>query len=212
MSYFDPYFSSKLGKMYSFDPPFFTLVAFRVDGRCWASLSKTWPSTPPGPALSKKLKKKKKKKKQGVKFVDFSHNPFPWQHAKIDTWRPLWGPELQFSCHHSTTAIYCLNWVPTMPNSIHIFVYTATRLKYGIICCSLIITLHHTTAQIQNTCVLIATTRHCRPEPNHPHGVFIGVKPYNSSSFSARFLYGFPYKFQRAWMVLCSTRHPLDVE
>ena len=43
MSYFDPYFSSKLGKMYSFDPPFFfTLVAFRVDGRCWASLSKTW--------------------------------------------------------------------------------------------------------------------------------------------------------------------------
>ena len=36
MSYYDPYFSSKLGKMYSFDPPpffFFTLVAFRVDGR-----------------------------------------------------------------------------------------------------------------------------------------------------------------------------------
>ena len=48
MSYFDPYFSSKLGKMYSFDPPFLTLVAFRVDGRCWASLSKTRPSTPPG--------------------------------------------------------------------------------------------------------------------------------------------------------------------
>ena len=48
MSYFDPYFSSKLGKMYSFDPPFSTLVAFRVGGRCWASLSKTWPSTPPG--------------------------------------------------------------------------------------------------------------------------------------------------------------------
>ena len=49
MSYFDPYFSSKLGKMYSFDPPFLTLVAFRVDGRCWASLSRTWPSSPPGP-------------------------------------------------------------------------------------------------------------------------------------------------------------------
>ena len=47
MSYFDPYFSSKLGKMYSFDPPFFTLVAFRVDGRCWVSLSETQPSTPP---------------------------------------------------------------------------------------------------------------------------------------------------------------------
>ena len=47
MSYFDPYLSSKLGKMYSFDPPFSTLVAFRVCGRCWASLSKTWPSTPP---------------------------------------------------------------------------------------------------------------------------------------------------------------------
>ena len=26
----------------------FTLVAFRVDGRCWASLSGTWPSSPPG--------------------------------------------------------------------------------------------------------------------------------------------------------------------
>ena len=47
MSYFDPYFSSKLSKMYSFNPPFLTLVAFRVEGRCWASLSKTWPSTPP---------------------------------------------------------------------------------------------------------------------------------------------------------------------
>ena len=46
MSYFDPYFSSKLGKMYNIDPPFFTSVAFRVDGRCWASLSETWPSTP----------------------------------------------------------------------------------------------------------------------------------------------------------------------
>ena len=49
MSHFDPYFSSKLGKMYSFhtQPPtpfFFTPVAFRVDGRCWASLSETWPS------------------------------------------------------------------------------------------------------------------------------------------------------------------------
>ena len=50
MSYFDPYFSSKLGKMYSFDPPsFFTLVAFRVNGRCWASLSETELSTPPPP-------------------------------------------------------------------------------------------------------------------------------------------------------------------
>ena len=49
MSYFDPYFSSKLGKMYSFDPPFLTLIAFRVDGWCWASLSETWPSTPPPP-------------------------------------------------------------------------------------------------------------------------------------------------------------------
>ena len=48
MLYFDPYFSSKLGKMYSFDPPFcFTLVAFRVDGRWWASLSETWPCTNP---------------------------------------------------------------------------------------------------------------------------------------------------------------------
>ena len=48
MSYLDPYFSSKLSKMYSFDPPFFysTLVAFRVDGRWWASLSETWPSAP----------------------------------------------------------------------------------------------------------------------------------------------------------------------
>ena len=64
----------------------------------------------------------KKLKKQGVKFADFSQNPFPWQHAKIDTWRPLWGPELQSSHHHSTTAIYCLNWVPTMPNSIQIFI------------------------------------------------------------------------------------------
>ena len=32
-----------------------------------------------------------------------------------------------------------------------------------------------------------------------------------SSSFSARFLYGFPYSFQRAWTVLCSTKHPLDI-
>ena len=29
------------------------------------------------------------------------------------------GPELQLSRHHSTTAIYCLNWVPAMPNSSH---------------------------------------------------------------------------------------------
>ena len=38
--------------------------------------------------------------------------------------------------------------------------------------------------------------------------------PYHvtvSSSFSARFLYGFPYRFQRTWMVLCSMKHPLDV-
>ena len=32
-----------------------------------------------------------------------------------------------------------------------------------------------------------------------------------SSSISARFLYGFPYRFQRAWTVLCSMKHPLDV-
>ena len=32
-----------------------------------------------------------------------------------------------------------------------------------------------------------------------------------SSSVSARFLYGFPYRFQRAWTVLCSVKHPLDV-
>ena len=38
-----------------------------------------------------------------------------------------------------------------------------------------------------------------------PHHVSV------SSSFSARFLYGFPYRFQRAWTVLCSTKHPLDV-
>ena len=45
MLYFDSYFSLKLGKMYSFDPPFFlTLVVFRVDRRSWASLSETWPS------------------------------------------------------------------------------------------------------------------------------------------------------------------------
>ena len=49
MSYFDPYFSSKLGKMYSFALPFFTPVAFRVGGQCWTSLSETWPITPPLP-------------------------------------------------------------------------------------------------------------------------------------------------------------------
>ena len=44
MSYFDPYFSSKLGKIYISTPPFFfTLLAFRVDGRWGASLSETWP-------------------------------------------------------------------------------------------------------------------------------------------------------------------------
>ena len=32
-----------------------------------------------------------------------------------------------------------------------------------------------------------------------------------SSSVSARFLYGFPYRFQRAWTVLCNMKHPLDV-
>ena len=32
-----------------------------------------------------------------------------------------------------------------------------------------------------------------------------------SSPFSARFLYGFPYRFQRAWTVLYSMKHPLDV-
>ena len=49
MSYFDPYFLSKFGKMYSFDPPFSPFVAFRVNRRCWASLSKTQPRTPPPP-------------------------------------------------------------------------------------------------------------------------------------------------------------------
>ena len=38
-----------------------------------------------------------------------------------------------------------------------------------------------------------------------PHHVTV------SSSFSARFLYGFPYRFQRAWTVLCSMKHTLDV-
>ena len=38
-----------------------------------------------------------------------------------------------------------------------------------------------------------------------PHHVTV------SSSFSARFLYGFPCRFQRAWTVLCSMKHPLDV-
>ena len=37
-----------------------------------------------------------------------------------------------------------------------------------------------------------------------PHHVTV------SSSFSAWFLYGFPYRFQRAWTVLRSMRHPLD--
>ena len=32
-----------------------------------------------------------------------------------------------------------------------------------------------------------------------------------SSSVSARFLYGLPYRFQREWTVLCSMKHPLDV-
>ena len=32
-----------------------------------------------------------------------------------------------------------------------------------------------------------------------------------SSSVSARFLYGFPYRLQRAWTVLRSTKHPVDV-
>ena len=31
------------------------------------------------------------------------------------------------------------------------------------------------------------------------------------SSFSARFLFGFPYIFQKLWTVLLSMRHPLDV-
>ena len=33
----------------------------------------------------------------------------------------------------------------------------------------------------------------------------------DSSSFPTRFLYGFPYRFQRAWTVLWSMKHPLDV-
>ena len=32
-----------------------------------------------------------------------------------------------------------------------------------------------------------------------------------SSSVSARFLYGFPYRFQRSWTVLWSTKHLQDV-
>ena len=63
MSYFDPYILAKSGK-YRISTPifhqnwakciistaffFFTLVAFRVDGWWGTSLSKTWPSTPPG--------------------------------------------------------------------------------------------------------------------------------------------------------------------
>ena len=48
------------------------------------------------------------------------------------------------------------------------------------------------------------------PPPPPPPGEF----PHHvtvSSSFSTRFLYGFPYRFQRAWTVLWSTRCPLDV-
>ena len=49
ISYFDPYFLSKFGEMYSFDPLFRPFVAFRVNMRCWASLSETQPRTPPPP-------------------------------------------------------------------------------------------------------------------------------------------------------------------
>ena len=38
-----------------------------------------------------------------------------------------------------------------------------------------------------------------------PHHVTV------SSSVSERFLYGFPYRFQRAWTVQWSMKHPLDV-
>ena len=42
MSYFDPYFHQNWVKCIVSTP----LVAFRVDGRCWASLSETWPRSP----------------------------------------------------------------------------------------------------------------------------------------------------------------------
>ena len=46
--YFDPYFSSKFGEMYSPPPPLvLPFVAFRVNGPRWAS--KTQPSTPTRP-------------------------------------------------------------------------------------------------------------------------------------------------------------------
>ena len=72
MSYFDPYFSSKLGKMYSFVPLFLTLVAFRVDGRWGASLSETWPSTPPVAAMLNLLK--------GLWFDDELYKFHHWFH------------------------------------------------------------------------------------------------------------------------------------
>ena len=56
--------------MYSFDPPSLTLVAFRVDGRWWASLSETWP---PPPQKKKKKKKKKKTPKTLSYFIDSKH-------------------------------------------------------------------------------------------------------------------------------------------
>ena len=34
MSHFDPYFLSKFDKIYSFDPRFWSFIAFRVNGQC----------------------------------------------------------------------------------------------------------------------------------------------------------------------------------
>ena len=46
MLYFHSYFLSKFDEMYSFDPPFWPLVAFWVNMQCWASLSETQLRTP----------------------------------------------------------------------------------------------------------------------------------------------------------------------
>ena len=55
MLYFDPYFSSKLGKMYSFDPPFLTLVALQKSTggaeHPYPKPDDQVPPPPPGPLL-----------------------------------------------------------------------------------------------------------------------------------------------------------------